>query len=95
MNTVAIESNDGDSNVKQDLFVKYDSEYLEALKKRILKMTQIEWESIITIIKKHNLPYTKNKNGVFINMNNLTKESIDEILIIVNYFEDILNKLNI
>ena len=94
MNTVDIDSKDIDSNIILDSNNTYNTEFLETLKKRILNMGQIEWESIITIIKKHKLAYTENKNGVFINMNTLNKKSIDEILTIVNYFEQFINKLN-
>lgn len=70
----------------------YDNNYLENLKNKILKMTSIEWDNIYKIIKDENIPYTKNNNGIFINMKDLNKSSIESINNIIKYYETI--KLN-
>lgn len=49
-------------------------------KSKILK--EYEHKEIFKIIKKHNLNFTENKNGVFINLNKLT----DNILMEINNF---------
>lgn len=68
----------------------FSIDYLENLKTKILKMTEIEWENIFDIIKRENISYTKNNNGIFINMKELNENSIEDINKIVEYY-DIIN----
>ena len=72
----------------------YSNEYLMEMKDKILLLNKNEYLEIYKIIKKHNINYTKNNNGIFINMNILTKESIEEINILLKYYTELNNKLN-
>lgn len=67
----------------------YDNIYLENLKNEILRMTSIEWINIFNIIKENNVPFTKNNNGVFVNMSDLNETTIDSINKIINYYKTI------
>ena len=68
---------------------KYNNLYLENLKNDILKMSIIEWNNILDIIKDENIPYTKNNNGVFINMSDLKESTIVSIKKIIDYHKTI------
>lgn len=67
----------------------YDNIYLQSLKNEILKMTSIEWINIFNIIKEDNVPFTKNNNGVFVNMSDLNDKTIESINKIINYYKTI------
>ena len=53
--------------------------YLFLLKGRIIKLQKNEHYEVLKIIIKYNCNYSENKNGIFINMTKLSKQSIDEI----------------
>lgn len=67
----------------------YNNEYLNNLKNEILKMTEIEWINIYNLIKDNNIPFTKNNNGVFVNMSDLTEPCIEKIKSIIDFYEKI------
>ena len=52
---------------------------LKYLRDDIEKMEKIHQERIFDILKKSNIEYTKNSNGVFFNITLLNKTIIDEI----------------
>jgi len=52
---------------------------LRLLKKKIENLTINEKEEIVKILNNREFNYTKNKNGIFINMNNLSDDIIIEI----------------
>ena len=62
---------------------------LEMKKKNILEnikdLNAFEHQEIFKIIKKYNIRYSENSNGVFINMNKLGKRTINEIDKFINY----------
>lgn len=54
-------------------------EELKKIKKIIDELNEDEQNEIFKIIKSRNSNYTQNNNGVFINMNTLSKETMEEI----------------
>ena len=62
---------------------------LEMKKKKILKnikdLNLFEQQEIFKIIKKYNVKFSENSNGVFINMNKLNKRTMNEIEKFINY----------
>lgn len=65
---------------------------LRLLKKKIENLTINEKEEIVKILNNNEFNYTKNKNGIFINMNNLSDDIIIEIN---NLIEFSYNNINI
>ena len=64
------------------------------LVEKINKLLPIEQKEIFKIIKRFNIKYTENTNGVFINLsNNIDTEYLEEIENYLNYLE--INKTNI
>ena len=60
---------------------------LKCLRDDIEKMERIHQQRIFDILKSSNIDFTKNNNGVFINMSLLNKEIIDEIKNYILYVE--------
>ena len=58
---------------------KVDVEKLKLLKKEIESLQENEHLEILKIINKSSIKYSENKNGIFINMNKLSGEIINEI----------------
>tara|TARA_Y100000022_G_C12907290_1_gene221191 strand:- start:1 stop:246 length:246 start_codon:yes stop_codon:yes gene_type:complete len=52
---------------------------LKSLKEKIELLEKTELQEILKIIKRYDCKYTENNNGVFINMNKLTDNVIEEI----------------
>lgn len=52
---------------------------LKSLKEKIELLEKTEHQEILKIIKRYECKYTENNNGVFINMNKLTDNVIEEI----------------
>jgi hypothetical protein len=60
---------------------------------KILK--EEEHKEIFKIIKKNNIKFTQNSNGIFINLNKLPNQVIEEIFVFVNYCIENKNQLKI
>ena len=60
-------------------------EELKKIKKIIDDLNGDEQNEIFKIIKSYNSNYTQNNNGVFINMNTLSKETMEEINKFLSY----------
>lgn len=60
-------------------------EELKKIKKIIDELNGDEQNEIFKIIKYHNSNYTQNNNGVFINMNTLSIETMEEINKFLSY----------
>lgn len=60
-------------------------EELKKIKKIIDELNGDEQNEIFKIIKSHNSNYTQNNNGVFINMNTLSDETMEEINKFLSY----------
>ena len=52
---------------------------LKSLKEKIESLEKTEHQEVLKIIKRYDCKYTENNNGVFINMNKLTDNVIEEI----------------
>lgn len=61
------------------------TENLHELRQQINDLSNTEQSEVLKIIKKHDTRLTENKNGFFINMNNLSSDSLLEIRAFVNY----------
>lgn len=56
-----------------------NTEILNNLRKKIENLQLSAHFEVFKLIKKYNIPYNENTNGIFINMANLTPECIDEL----------------
>jgi hypothetical protein len=56
-----------------------DAYKLRQLKEEIEYLDKGEYYEILKIIQKYNNKYTENNNGIFINMNKLTDDTISDI----------------
>ena len=68
-------------------------QYLIITRNKIENMNQIHHIKFFEIIKNSNVSYSENRNGIFINMNTLTKEILDNLnkyIIYINNQEDTL-----
>tara|TARA_B000000475_G_scaffold214015_1_gene176211 strand:+ start:127 stop:465 length:339 start_codon:yes stop_codon:yes gene_type:complete len=52
---------------------------LKSLRNIIDNIDEFHHKKIFEIIKKNNMNYSKNKNGIFVNMNNLSQPVLDEL----------------
>ncbi|MAR51377.1 MAG: hypothetical protein CML42_09655 [Rhodobacteraceae bacterium] len=58
---------------------------LKDLKKQIENMSKDHHIKILEIMQENKISYSENKNGIFINMNNLKPEVIEKINDYINY----------
>ena len=58
---------------------------LKELRQKIDDVDEIHHCKIFDIIKKNNMNYSKNKNGIFINMNQISKKTLNDIEIYLKY----------
>ena len=58
---------------------------LKDLKKQIENMSKDHQIKILEIIQENKILYSENKNGIFINMNNLKPDMIEKIKDYINY----------
>lgn len=62
---------------------------MEALKKYIEKYDKQQHIEIYKILKKHNVPISENKNGSFVNLSNITDETIiNELNEYINHYKN-------
>lgn len=99
--------NDNTNNINEDK-VEISKEKLYNLKKSIINnsknLKKIEYIQIFKIIHKYNIQFMENINGIFINLNNIEYNILEEINILINYIksknkeldnkEKILKRLN-
>ena len=78
------------SNAERELIKRSDED--KRLRDRINSLTMEQRLSIKQIIMYHDIPYTKNKNGIFLCMSGLTKKCLREMIGIINKYEEI-NKI--
>ena len=85
------------SNIKTDLINEESKlkkiEEMNYLKTKILELNKQEYLEIYNIFLKYNIDHTKNKNGVFINMNILCDECIEEINGLLKYYNEFKKKI--
>ena len=60
---------------------------LKNLKDLIGKLEDFQKTEIFKIISENNIKYTQNKNGVFLNMKNLSEKCITDIKNYLNFIE--------
>ena len=79
---------------KIDLFntpIKNKIENLNKKKKNLIEisknLTKIEYLEIFNIIQNNNCQYTRNSNGIFINLQNISEEIIDKIFDFLNFIK--------
>ena len=58
---------------------------LKKLNKIVSNLNEIHHKKIFEIINSNNIKFSENRNGVFINLNNLPGNIIDEIQKYINY----------
>lgn len=63
----------------------YTNKQRKALFDRINNLSSTEHEEILKIVKKSNVKYSQNKNGIFFNLSNLPDDSVKEIDDFVHY----------
>lgn len=68
-----------------DALQKYSNKYRKNLFNRISNLSPTEHEEIFKVIKRHDLGYSQNKNGIFFNMSLIPDEVIEEIDKLVDF----------
>ena len=63
------------------------TQYLKNLKKKIEQLDTYHHQKILSIIKKHSVDFSENKNGIFVNMNSFSKDLIKDINVFIKYVE--------
>ena len=73
---------------KSTLREKTDIAKLKDLRDIISNLEICEQSEILKIIEKNNIKFTENKNGIFINMNKLNDNAIEEIETFLDYIKN-------
>jgi hypothetical protein len=67
------------------------SDNLYSKKKKLIEisknLSQLEYLEIFNIIEEDNCQYSENKNGIFINLNNVNENTIDKIFNFINFIK--------
>lgn len=67
---------------------KYNTEFRKTIKERICKLkSKNDYKYIYNLVRKTNTKITKNKNGLYFNLNCLDDDTISDI---VDYLDDVL-----
>ena len=66
---------------------KYNTAFRKIIKERIGKLTKNDYKYIYNLVRKTNTKITKNKNGLYFNLNCLDDDTISDI---VDYLDDVL-----
>ena len=61
---------------------------LNALHKKIECLPETSHFEVFKIIKKYNIPYNENSNGIFINMSHMKNDCIEELTSHINWLEE-------
>jgi hypothetical protein len=73
------------------LDINKDNDKIILKKKKLIEMaknlSKIEYLEIFEIIKNDKCQYSENKNGIFINLNNVDEETIDKIFNFINFIK--------
>lgn len=67
---------------------------INVLKNNIEKINSVYHIDFFNIIKKHNLQYSENRNGIFINISNIDKHIITELSDKIKYIHNQEENLN-
>jgi len=71
----------------QEMSQAYDDNYYQRLVDKISHMNTQEHNYIFTLVQNDTNKYTRNRNGVFVNMSVLTKETIEKMASFVQFCE--------
>ena len=67
---------------------KYNTEFRKTIKERICKLkSKNDYKYIYKLVRKTNTKITKNKNGLYFNLNCLDDETIEDL---IDYLDDVL-----
>lgn len=67
--------------------IENDEDKLIHLKKKIENLDKSKQIELFNRLNKKNVLYSENRNGIFINMNEIPKEIIEEMIQFTNYLE--------
>jgi hypothetical protein len=74
-----------------DSIIRNNSDKIILKKKKLIEitknLTKVEYLEIFNIIKSDNCQYSENKNGIFINLSNVSEKTIDKIFDFINFFK--------
>ena len=62
-------------------------ERLKTLKEKLQELSKFHQIEVFKILKKNNIQYTENRNGIFVNMNELSKPVLSLLNEYLNYVE--------
>jgi hypothetical protein len=79
------------SDIKNNSISLNYSDILNLKKKKLIEvsknLTKIEYLEIFNIIQNDNCQYSENKNGIFINLSNVSENTIDKIFNFINFIK--------
>jgi len=64
-----------------------DIQNIKKIRDKIESINSIQHKSIFRIFKKHNVQYSENKNGIFINLSEVNENILKEINNYLNYLQ--------
>lgn len=73
---------------------KFTIPYLKSMKKDIAELQEDELIEILNYIKKDNIKYTENNNGVFVNMTKLSHQTLLQIEKFITFCQQNKKTLN-
>jgi hypothetical protein len=80
----------GEIHLKENT-LKFNNDNLIFKKKKLIEisknLTKIEYFEIFNIITEDQCQYSENKNGIFINLSNVTEKTIDKIFEFINFIK--------
>ena len=65
-----------------------DTAKLVVLKEQIENLDAFHHNKILKILVKHNIKYSENRNGIFVNMNSFNKNTINDIEKTLSYIKN-------
>ena len=91
---VVVTQNEEIKSAEEEIVDEIDGSEMKILRDFIEKrLSNDQKKQIVEIITKSNAKYTKNKNGYFINMNNVPDEVLKQIKIFVDFSRDNMKEL--
>jgi hypothetical protein len=79
------------SNINSNIDINKNNELLTKKKKYLIEisknLTKIEYLEIFNIIQDDKCQYSENKNGIFINLQNVSENTIDKIFNFINFIK--------
>ena len=66
---------------------------LTKIKTYIEGFEKTEQEQVLQLIIKHNIDYTENSNGVFVNLSNIDKDKLNILILFIKYIIHVNNNV--